>query len=291
MPKSFFGTLYFMVTASIVVHNSPPRQLATALECLLKSRVDRIYVIDNSPSQDLKYSALCNERIEYHHVKNDGFGAGHNIAIKEAVKSGSDFHLVMNADVWWKDIDVIERLIEYLKEHPEVGMVSPKVYYPDGDLQYSCRLLPTPFDLIVKRFLPKKIGEKRMKKYLLANHDHDLPLNCPYLLGSFLLFRVEALKKEGLFDERFFMYPEDIDITRRIHEKWKTIYLPDVSIIHEHQAESRKSLKMLRIHISNMIKYFNKWGWWKDEKRNSYNKTLLNAIKKLPEGKIQNGRG
>jgi len=72
------------------------------------------------------------------------------------------------------------------------------------------------------------------------------------------------------------MYPEDIDITRRMHAKYKTIYYPDVSIIHDHGAESYKNIRMLRIHIVNMVKYFNKWGWYFDKERNLFNKRILN---------------
>ena len=275
-----------MVTASIVVHNTPPAQLQKALECLLRYRFHAVYVIDNSPSDSLKHS--CPPAVIYHHVENRGFGAGHNIAIAEALAIGSQFHLVMNADVCWEG-DIITSLVAYMKDNADVGMVMPKVYYPDGALQYACRMLPTPYDLFAKRFLPPSLTRRRMERYLLADHDHDFPLNCPYLLGSFLFFRTAALRDAGLFDERFFMYPEDIDITRRIHRKWKTMYWPGVSIIHEHAAASRKSRRMLWIHITNMIRYFNKWGWLFDRERRRVNHILRASI--TPATKPQNGRG
>lgn len=279
-----------MLTASIVVHNAPPRQLERALECLLRSDVSTVYVIDNSPKDTLCYVKSIDDRVVYRHVENRGFGAGHNIAIREIIYDG-DYHIVMNADVYWNG-DIVRQMIEYIVSHNDVGMLAPKVFYPDGALQYSCRMLPTPIDLLAKRFMPSCIvKEQRMNRYLLATHNHDYALNCPYLLGSFLLFRVEALRECGIFDERFFMYPEDIDITRRVHEKWKTMYYPAVSIVHEHAAASRKSLKMMWIHIINMIKYFNKWGWMTDKKRSGLNKTLLKDISYLPQGCRPYGRG
>lgn len=280
-----------MLTASIVVHKTPPQQLQKALECLLRSNIERVYIIDNSPDDSLCKSLLEDSLINYRHVENNGFGAGHNIAIREVLKqSEKGYHLVMNADVCWEG-DVLKPLVDYLQKNPDVGMVMPKVFYPDGALQYTCRMLPTPLDLFAKRFLPKSITEKRMERYLLAEHDHDKPLNCPYLLGSFLLFRNDALRDCGIFDERYFMYPEDIDITRRIHEKWRTMYWPGVSIIHEHAAESRKSKKMLKIHISNMIKYFNKWGWLVDPRRRRLNHRLRKSISPLPASKRPVARG
>ena len=279
-----------MVTASIVVHKTPEDQLLMAIDCVKQSSIDKLYILDNSPTEELKGTIPENPGIIYKKINNNGYGAGHNIAIKEAMKSRSDYHLVMNADVAWEG-DIILRLKDYMDINPKIGMISPKVYYPDGDLQYTCRMLPTPIDLIFKRFLPEKIIKRRMGKYLLTEHDHNEPLNCPYLLGSFLFFRIKALEKSGIFDERFFMYPEDIDITRRIHENWETLYWPEVKIIHEHQAASRKSMKMLSIHLKNMIKYFNKWGWIYDKKRKEYNLRLRESIIPLPREERPKGRG
>lgn len=291
-----------MLTASIVVHKTPAGQLQKAINCLLSSHVDKIYIIDNSPGESLSAIALFSPKIDYRHVENNGFGAGHNIALREVIEPASDadnakhnegpcgFHLVMNADVCWEG-NVLTPLLNFLQENPDVGMVMPKTFYPDGDLQYTCRMLPTPFDLFAKRFLPASFTKKRMERYLLAPHNHDIAINCPYLLGSFLLFRNDALRQCGVFDERFFMYPEDIDITRRIHEHWRTMYWPGVSIIHEHAAASRKSFRMLRIHLVNMIKYFNKWGWLCDKKRRLYNKRLLNSISYIPPSSRPSARG
>lgn len=287
-----------VVTVSIVVHSTPLAQLEKALDCLLASEAARIYVIDNSADDRLEVVRGKDPRITYRHVANRGFGAGHNEALREILSpEGSDidnvssgYHLVMNADVWWEG-DIIGSLASYMDSNPDVGLVMPKVFYPDGQLQYACRMLPTPWDVFAKRFLPGRLTHARMERYLLAVHDHDKPLNCPYLLGSFLFFRLEAFRQCGVFDERFFMYPEDIDITRRLHEKWKTMYWPGVSIVHEHAAASRKSMKMLRIHISNMIRYFNKWGWFIDTSRRKFNKTLRDSIVRLPKAKKQPGRG
>lgn len=262
-----------MVTASIVVHKTPAFLLEKAIKCLLSSKVTTIYIIDNSPSDDLKKVIDNLPRTEYYHVKNNGFGAGHNIAIQKSMESGADYHLIMNADVWWKD-DVIRTLTNYLDNNPEVGMVSPKTYYPDGRLQHTCRRLPTPWDMFIRILMPSNFFKRRRRAYLMADYNHNKAINCPYLLGSFMLFRNKALKDIGIFDERFFMYPEDIDITRRIHEKWKTIYFPEVSIIHEHQQASKKSPRMFWVHLSNMIKYFNKWGWIFDPQRKLFNSEI-----------------
>ena len=129
-----------------------------------------------------------------------------------------------------------------------------------------------------------------MGRYLLADADHHKPFSVAYLTGCFLLFRVEALKDVGLFDERFFMYPEDIDISRRMAEKWKVRYSPEAEVVHDHQAASRRNGKMLRVHVKNMINYFNKWGWLFDKKRHELN---IRLQRELPYavGEPEEGRG
>jgi hypothetical protein len=216
--------------------------------------------------------------VEYIPNINNGYGAGHNIAIKEAMRVNADYHVVLNSDVYWTD-NVISTLEEYMERNKDVGQVIPKVYYPDGRLQYICKMVPTPVDLIFKRFMPSKIVEKRMAKFQLKFTCYDKIMNVPYLSGCFMFFRISALKSVGLFDERFFMYPEDIDITRRVHAKYKTIFFPYVSIVHAHAAASKTDKRMLKIHIINMIKYFNKWGWLFDNQRKQFNKRLINELK------------
>lgn len=270
-----------MLTASIVVHRPDPAQLRRCMECVLACPdVATLYIIDNSPAPACP-DVAGTPRVEYRHVKNRGFGAGHNAAIRDALKLRADAHLVLNADTWWEG-DVIGRMARYMAAHPDVGMMMPKVYYPDGDLQLTPRRLPAPWDMIAKRFLPRSIARRRVDRYLLADADHDVIIDSPYLLGSFLLFRREALESEGLFDERFFMYPEDIDITRRIHANWRTLHYPDVNIVHCHAAASRRNWRMLRIHIVNMIRYFNKWGWLIDPQRRDFNRRLEAGLRPAP---------
>ena len=96
-------------------------------------------------------------------------------------------------------------------------------------------------------------------------------MNVPYLTGCFMFLRLSALEQVGLFDERYFMYPEDIDLTRRLHTRFLTLYYPYATVIHDHERASYKNLKMLMIHIVNLCRYFNKWGWIFDAERDRFN--------------------
>ena len=87
-------------------------------------------------------------------------------------------------------------------------------------------------------------------------------MDVPILSGCFMFLRNEIFKNVGLFDERYFMYMEDFDYSRRIHEKYRTVYYPNVEIVHAHAKESFKNRKLSIIHLKSAIKYFNKWGWF-----------------------------
>ena len=103
-----------------------------------------------------------------------------------------------------------------------------------------------------------------MERYELRFTGYRDVMDVPYLSGCFMLFRTSALKRVGLFDERFFMYPEDIDITRRMNAEFRTVFFPGATIVHDHARQSYKSAKLLLVHVVNTVKYFNKWGWIRD---------------------------
>lgn len=266
-----------MITVSIVTYKTDIEELQKCIASLRSKQVNRIYVVDNSRQNYLEDFCKGLDRVEYIPDRNVGYGAAHNIAIRKAIADGSKYHLVLNSDVYFESTD-LERLAEYMDEREDVAMVQPNVVYPDGRMQYTCRLLPTPANLIFRRFLPQKMVEGMNYRYQLKMFDHQTELNVPYHQGSFMFFRVSAFEKVGLFDERFFMYPEDIDITRRMHKDFRTMFWPGVTVVHAHRAASYKSKKMLKIHMWNMCKYFTKWGWVFDKERKEWNKQLLKEL-------------
>jgi len=271
------------VNASIVLYHTQKEQLLRAVNSILTTSLNgRLYLVDNSSNDNLKEFDRLDRRIEYtYNNANLGYGAGHNIALRKSIEGNASYHLVLNPDVYFES-DVIPNLVSYMESNPDVGQVMPKVLYPDGSVQYLCKMLPSPFNLFFRRFIPfKKLKDIHDYRYELRETGYDHEMNVPYLSGSFMLFRVEALRAVGLFDERFFMYPEDIDITRRMHQMYRTMYIPWVRIVHEHAKESFKSWKMTWVHIVNIIRYFNKWGWFFDKNRKIINKKLIQDIKML----------
>ena len=273
-----------MINISIVLYKNKIRQLTNTIQNILKSKfIKRLYLIDNSPTDKLKGFCRLSKQIEYKfNNTNLGFGKAHNIAMRKSIDEDVKYHLVLNPDIYLAE-GTLEELYDFMEKNPNTGLVMPRVLYPDGKIQYLCKLLPAPFDLFGRRFLNrgpfKKYIKKRNEMYELRFTGYNKIMEVPYLSGCFMFIRTKVLKKVGLFDERFFMYLEDTDLSRRIHRVAKTIYYPYVHIYHEHQKGSYKNLKLLKIHIESAIKYFNKWGWFNDLERETINRKILEKLK------------
>ena len=266
-----------MITASLVIYHNSRREINTLLESVLRSPIDKLYIIDNSRHDLYRTLEQRSPRICYIHNINDGYGAAHNIAMREAIRLRAKYHIVINPDIYFSE-GTIEALAEYMDSHKDIGWVMPKILYPSGEVQHLCKLLPTPYDLIIRRFLPSRLLGRVRDKFNPKISDREL--NMPYLSGCFMFLRVNALRKVGLFDERFFMYGEDLDLSRRMHRQYKTIYYPGAAVVHAHRAESYHSGRMLWVHIENIAIYFNKWGWFFDPERRAVNKKVRREILK-----------
>ena len=276
-----------MISASIVLYNTPYEQLVRVIKSYAPEQERLLFLIDNSSAEMDVETEKCigvdAKTIFYHfNGKNIGYGAAHNIGIKQAEKIGATYHIVLNPDLYFKP-SATDELKKYADSHRDVVYMLPKVIYPDGSIQYLCKLLPTPADLIFRRFMPKtKKVVERNERYELRMSGYDKVFNPPCLSGCYMFMRVETLKKyDLLFDEKYFMYCEDFDLMRRLHRYGKTIFYPYVTIVHNHAHGSYKNKKMLMMHIRSAIRYFNKFGWLKDEERDRENKKVLKEIKAL----------
>jgi len=266
-----------MINASIVLYNHSLSEIKPLVETLRKSAmISVIFLIDNSPTEQPDFSKL--EVTYIFNDKNLGYGAAHNIAIRKTIDQDIPYHLVVNPDIAFEP-SILAKIERFMNNNSNIGLLMPKILYPTGEIQYLCKQIPTPFDLIFRRFLPEKCTKKRMEKFELRSSGYNHIMDVPYLSGCFMFLRTEAIRQVGMFDEQFFMYPEDIDLTRRIHKKYRTIFFPEVSIIHKHAQSSYINIKMLFIHISNMIKYFNKWGWIFDKERKQTNEEILRQVR------------
>lgn len=242
------------------------------MRCFLEGCDGVLYVVDNSTAP-LQHDLFAHPRVRYVHAEeNLGFGKAHNRAIA-MVAGTSDAHLLLNPDISFEP-NVLPELAQFLKAHPGVGAVMPRITYPDGTLQRLCKLLPTPVDLILRRFIPSAhIKGKINQRYEMHGLAQDRPSHVPTLSGCFLLVRSELLYRLGGFDERFFMYLEDVDLVRRIGDVAETVYQPSVQVVHAYAKGSYRNLRLLGYHLRSAIQYFNKWGWIIDPTRRTRNRT------------------
>ncbi len=263
-----------MLNVSIVLYHPDWTQVMNLCRELLQAKcVRKIVLVDNSPAASAPQLPSKTEYI-WNEGVNLGYGRAHNIAIRQSVLWKTPFHLVINDDVRVAAAD-LDWLHDFMTHNPQVGSLMPRVTYPDGELQYLCKLLPTPFDVFARRFLPAWLVRRRNERYELRQSGYNQIMNVPYLSGCFMLLRTEAVLQARLFDERYFMYPEDIDLTRTIHRNWLTLYVPDVTVVHNHARESYHNRHLLWVHMVNMCRYFNKWGWLFDKERRLVNRLTM----------------
>ncbi|VWX29106.1 conserved hypothetical protein [Moraxellaceae bacterium 17A] len=270
------------ISASIVLFKNDREILLSAINSFLASSSSydtHLYLIDNSPSNALKNISDDNRITYIFNPSNPGFGTAHNIAINLAFDFGSKYHLILNPDVYFEP-NVIPELVRYLDLDEYIANIMPKVLYPNGENQYLCKVLPTPYDWIGRRFNPSKRMKTRRNNYFeLRFTGYNKIMEVPYLSGCFMFLRVSSLKQVGLFDENIFMYGEETDLCRRLIDGgFKTIFYPYVHIYHHFGKGSHKSFKLTKIGIQSAIYYFNKWGWIVDKRRDEINAETLRKL-------------
>ena len=249
-------TDFLEISASIVLYNEDAKSLEKTIDSFLKIPLKKkLFLIDNSPTNVLK-SYFINDEIEFIFVgKNIGFGRAHNLVLN---KLNSSYHLILNPDVVF-EIEIIPILIEQLKFDESVSFITPKVVFPNNELQFICRKYPTFFDLINRKL---RLSTKTIYKNEYRNQNLEKPFYPEFIHGCFMFFKTTDFKALNGFDKRYFLYLEDADICRKIDKDGKKIlYFPSVQITHQHQKGSSKSVKLFLYHFSSAIKYFLKWGF------------------------------
>ncbi|MBT5262421.1 MAG: glycosyltransferase family 2 protein [Candidatus Magasanikbacteria bacterium] len=230
-----------------------------------------VVVVDNNSEDGLREvllrefpTALCVEL-----GNNPGFGAAQNCGM---AATEATYYFALNPDTdFSSDTNIVDRLYAFMEEHPKIGMIGPKIQYPDGTLQYSCWRFPTFFQPLFSRTsLGKKgRGQRHAARYFMKEFDHGSTIPVDAVMGSALFVRGTAVKEVGNFDDRFFMYFEDIDWCRRFWEaNWPVYYVHDIVLTHIHGRGSAKvpglftaviKNKLARDHIRSWLLYMWKW--------------------------------
>ncbi|TGM56541.1 glycosyltransferase [Leptospira adleri] len=278
------------LTVSIVIYKPNLGVLKESLDSLLSSLLyqskeesDRfdffIDLIDNSPTYGENASKILEElksnqelkrtKIHFrylHFPENLGYGAANNRSILE---SKTKFHLILNPDI--KMIpETIELCVRYLKENPNCDVVVPAVLNWESfgkeidfdDLQFLVKSYPSVFVLFLRAFAPnfiRKFFQKRLDSYDLREKDWQLTQkSVPLVSGCFIFAKTESLRKIGGFDESFFLYFEDFDLSMRLNRK---DYFPEIKIYHKGGNSSKKGFLHIRLFVTSAFRFFNKFGW------------------------------
>jgi GT2 family glycosyltransferase len=173
--------------------------------------------------------------------RNVGFGAAHNQALRGA--QGRNV-LVLNPDALPRP-GALRLLVEFLDSHADVGVVGPRLRNPDGSVQPSRRRLPTTATLFLESTQLQRFSSANavLRRYYVEDRSDDEQQDVDWLVGACLCARAEAVAQVGLFDERFFMYSEELDWCRRFRASgWRVVYLPAAEVVHVEGASTRLDL-------------------------------------------------
>jgi hypothetical protein len=261
-----------MKLSIIITYHQTPRLLDLCIDSIKNTIKDLSHeiIVLSSESKEKNEEFIKDKWPEIKIVvfkKNTGYSRLVNTGIKEAT---GDFILLLNADIIVLD-DAISRMLDYIENHEEVGIVAPRLEDYTGNLQISCFNDPIPSLILARRtFWGKtKQGRKALEQISITNDDSEIK-EVNWVQGSAMMFRKNLVDKIGFWDERFFMYFEDSDWCRRVRANGlKVIYLPTAKMIHYYHRSSKKFgvlgdlifNKYARIHIISAIKYFKKYGF------------------------------
>lgn len=248
------------IGVSIVLYRTSVHTVLPLLEQLLAQGARRVYLIDNSPA-GFDAFAGWNPPDDVSTIsprQNLGYGRGNNLAIRDSI-TRHRYHLVCNPDITLGH-GLLAELYTLLETRPHVGLCGPRVIAPDGSLQYLCKRAPTPFDLFIRRFVPPAWFPQRRRHYEMRDHSYDHEMEPTFLSGCFMFFRSSVLRQLDGFDERYFLYLEDLDLSRRSQNVAQNLYYPGNHVVHVHDRGAHKSLKLLLHFGVSVARYYCKWG-------------------------------
>lgn len=253
----------FSLSASVVMYKGAA-QTHRCLQSLARHTAGHaftMYLIDNA-SPDGALDALQAMGLPpgtevLPQTSNRGYGAGHNVVLPLLQ---SKYHAVVNPDVVLYD-DAIGQMAMWMEGHPDVVMTTPHLVFPEsGQTQQLAKRRPALLPLVARqtgwRFL-----RKYEDHYLMLDEDLTKPTDVEFCSGSFFVIRTDVFRKMGGFDEKYFMYVEDADITQKALQHGRAVYLPEVTVAHAWQRAARREPRAFGWQLKSMLRYFGKWGF------------------------------
>ena len=249
-----------VLSACIVLYHSGAQVLKT-VQCMQDSDIMlELYIVDNSPRDTMGQQILwqCHAATYLPQSRNNGYGAGHNAVLPNLQ---SRYHLICNPDVTFPP-DLLRRMVEFMDANPGVAVLTPHVINEDGSEQHLPKRAPTVRYLLGGKL--ERFGERFARwraEYTLSGAHITMPTSVEFATGCFMMIRTAYFQQLGGFNERFFLYHEDSDLSKRVLRKGAIVYHPDMTIVHAWSRDSAHSFKGTLRHIRSTIRYFNLWGW------------------------------
>jgi len=199
-------------------------------------------------------------RVEEGHG-NIGYGQAQNLVLN---RDTNDFHVFMNPDVRVA-FNSLSEGAEFLKIDPSVMAISPKCRSPKGEFQFLCKTYPSVFELFLRGFAPRSLKEYYRDR--LARHEIrniawlSHKVGVPIISGCFMFCRKAAIQQVSGFDEKYFLYFEDFDLSLRLGQIGNLAFVGDVMIEHAGGNASKKGLKHILMFMNSAYKFFSTHGW------------------------------
>jgi hypothetical protein len=194
---------------------------------------------------------------------NPGYGRAVNRLVMRLGQL-SPYIGVLNTDLSWQN-GTFEQLLGWLQQHPQVSLAVPQIMDEVGTPQQLCKQHPTLLGLFSRRFLPDRLKPNWLKRYdrwyVMSDHNYQEVFEVPYLSGCCMLIRSDAFYRAGGFDERYFLYLEDADITRSLAREGLCVHLPVAGVVHGWGRGNYRNLGLVAVNLASAWHYFRKWGW------------------------------
>jgi GT2 family glycosyltransferase len=269
------------LSVSVVLHNNSLELLKRSLHSLLAAvrAAEKeaclggvsIYLVDNA--SDAAYRLLLSELLaswpgdescQLHYLPqldNRGFGYGHNRVIESL---GSDFHIVLNPDAEL-EVDTLCTGLSCMNQDDSIVLLSPRVFGPAGNQEFLCKRYPSALVLLLRGFAPgfiRRLFRRQLDEYEIRDLcSAEEQVEVDIASGCFMLVRSPALRAVGGFNEDFFLYFEDFDLSLRLQRQGRLVFNPAMRVVHHGGYAATKGLRHVRYFISSGLRFFNLHGW------------------------------
>ena len=269
------------LAVSVVLHFSPLEQLRALLDSISRATAEaelsHVAVVCVDHSCDVDYAASCQTFTEAYGAQTDGasglqisllkpdtnrgYGAGHNLAMAEVE---SQFHLILNPDVELAS-DAIKLALDTLKTQQDIALLAPKGFSASSEPEFLAKAYPSVWVLGLRSLAPAWVKTRwgsALARYEMRDTPSETVLR-PITLasGCCMWVRRAVFDEVGGFDESYFLYFEDYDLSLKLAGKGAVMEHRDIRIVHHGGEASRKGFQHIRWFIGGAARFFNQWGW------------------------------